>query len=52
MTAAPEDLELTLARIEDILHEDLLDIKNFLFTIGNRMAALEAKIEAAQTGDK
>lgn len=36
----------TLARIEEILQEELVDIKNHLYTLGTRVQAMEAKVDA------
>lgn len=36
----------TLARIEEILHEELVDIKNHMYALGTRVQAVEAKLDA------
>lgn len=37
----------TLARIEEVLHEELVDIKNHMYALGTQVQALEAKLDAA-----
>lgn len=36
----------TLARIEEILHEELVDIKNHMYILGTKVQAMEEKLDA------